>query len=138
MAVDAVGTGPTGATNGAIGSGVIAFRMKVVSTAVGARDGTIRIQIGGQHGLGGVGVINRSHGRALPPLDDDPERRAVKTAADRAAEAIEAAEIMFAEEIGATLDLSPAAKMSLIVKIAAAIEAAVAEETCMQGLPPCR
>ena len=35
---------------------------------------------------------------------------------------------MFAEEIGATLDLSPAAKMSLIVKIAAAIEAAVAEE----------
>ena len=53
---------------------------------------------------------------------------AVKTAADRAAEAIEAAEIMFAEEMGATLDLSPAARMALIVKIAAAIEAAVAEE----------
>ena len=35
---------------------------------------------------------------------------------------------MFAEEMGATLDLSPAAKMALIVKIAAAIEAAVAEE----------
>ena len=138
MAVDAVGTGPTGVTNGAIGSGVIAFRMEVVSTAVGALDGTIRIQIGAQHGLGGVGVINRSHGRALPPLADDPERRAVKTAADRAAEAIEAAEIMFAEEMGATLDLSPAAKMSLIVKVAAAIETAVAEETCMQGLPPCR
>ena len=35
---------------------------------------------------------------------------------------------MFAEEMGATLDLSPTAKMALIVKIAAAIEAAVAEE----------
>ena len=139
MAVDAVGTGPTGVTNGAIGSGVTAFRMKVVSTAaVGARGGTIRIQIGAQHDLGGVGVINRSHARAPPPLDDDPLAARVKTAAGRAAEAIEAAEIMFAEEIGATLDLSPAAKMSLIVKIAAAIEAAVAEETCMQGLPRCR
>ena len=59
---------------------------------------------------------------------DDRERRAVKTVADRAEEAVEAAEIMFAEEMGATLDLSPAAKMALIVKIAAAIEAAVAEE----------
>ena len=53
---------------------------------------------------------------------------AVKTASDRAVEAIEAAELMFADEMGATLDLSPAAKMALIVKIAAAIEAAVAEE----------
>ena len=35
---------------------------------------------------------------------------------------------MIADEMGATLDLSPAAKMALIVKIAAAIEAAVAEE----------
>jgi hypothetical protein len=52
----------------------------------------------------------------------------MKTTTDRAAEAIEAAEIMFAEEMGATLDLSPAAKMALIVKIAAAIEAAVTEE----------
>jgi hypothetical protein len=52
----------------------------------------------------------------------------MKTATDRAVEAIEAAEIMFAEEMGATLDLSPAAKMALTVKIAAAIEAAVAEE----------
>jgi hypothetical protein len=41
------------------------------------------------------------------------EGRAMKTATDRAAEAIEAAEIMFAEEIGATLDLSPAAKVAL-------------------------
>ena len=51
-----------------------------------------------------------------------------KTATDRAAEAIEAAEKVFADEMGATLDLSPAAKVALIVKIAAAIEAAVAEE----------
>ena len=57
-----------------------------------------------------------------------PYRRAMKTTTDRAAEAIEAAEIMFAEEMGATPDLSPAAKMALIVKIAAAIEAAVTEE----------
>jgi hypothetical protein len=35
---------------------------------------------------------------------------------------------MFAEEMGVTLDLSPAAKVALIAKIAAAIEAAVAEE----------
>jgi hypothetical protein len=56
------------------------------------------------------------------------EGRAMKTATDRAAEAIEAAEIMFAEEMGATLDLSPAAKVALISKIAAAIQAAVAEE----------
>ena len=52
----------------------------------------------------------------------------MKTATDRAVEAIEAAELMFADEMGATLDLSPAAKMALIVEIAAAIEAAVAEE----------
>ena len=49
----------------------------------------------------------------------------MKTATDRAAEAVEAAEIMFADEMGATLDLSPAAKAALIVKIAAAIEAAI-------------
>ena len=53
---------------------------------------------------------------------------AAKTATDRAAEAIEAAERMFAEEMGATLDLSPAAKAALIATIAAAIHAAVAEE----------
>ena len=52
----------------------------------------------------------------------------MKTATDRAAEAVEAAEIMFADEMGATLDLSPAAKAALIVKIAAAIEAAIAED----------
>jgi hypothetical protein len=99
----------------------------VTVTTAGALDGTPLIQIGAQHGLGGVGVINRNDGRALP-LADDTERRAVKTDADRAAEAIEAAEKVFAEEMGATLDLSPAAKMALIVKVAAAIQAAVAED----------
>jgi hypothetical protein len=34
----------------------------------------------------------------------------VKSAADRAGEGIEAAEIMFAEEMGTILDLGPAAK----------------------------
>ena len=53
---------------------------------------------------------------------------AVRTATDRAVEAIEAAEKIFAEEMGATLDLSPAAKTALIASITAAIQAAVAEE----------
>ena len=53
---------------------------------------------------------------------------AVKTATDRAVEAIEAAEKIFAEEMGTTLDLSPAAKIVLIATITAAIQAAVAEE----------
>jgi rhamnose utilization protein RhaD (predicted bifunctional aldolase and dehydrogenase) len=53
--------------------------------------------------------------------------RTVKTATARATEAIEAAEMMFADEMGATLDLSPAARMALIEKIAAAIQTAVAE-----------
>ena len=56
------------------------------------------------------------------------EGSVMKTAADRAAEVIEAAEKMFADELGVVLDLSPAAKTALIVKIAAAIQAAVAEE----------
>ena len=42
----------------------------------------------------------------------------MKTATDRAVEAIEAAEKMFAEEMGATLELSPATKMALIATIA--------------------
>ena len=53
---------------------------------------------------------------------------AVKTATDRAAEAIEAAEKIFADEMAVSLDLSPAAKMALIATITAAIQAAVAEE----------
>jgi hypothetical protein len=56
------------------------------------------------------------------------EGRTVKTATDRAAEVIEAAEVMFADEMGATLDLSWAAKAVLMATIAAAIEAAVAED----------
>jgi hypothetical protein len=43
----------------------------------------------------------------------------VKTAITRAAEAVEAAEKMFAGEMGATLDLCPAAKAALIAKVAA-------------------
>jgi len=54
--------------------------------------------------------------------------RAAKTAITRAAEALEAAEKMFADEMGATLDLSPAAKAALIATITAAIQAAVAEK----------
>ena len=52
----------------------------------------------------------------------------MKTATDRAAEAVEAAERMYADEMGAALDLSPAAKAALIATITAAIQAAVAEE----------
>jgi len=59
---------------------------------------------------------------------------AAKTATVRAAEAIEAAERMFAEEMGATLDLTPAAKAALIATISSAIQAAVAEER--RGLTP--
>ena len=54
--------------------------------------------------------------------------RAVKTAANCATEAVEAAEMMFADEMGATLDLSPAARMALMEKIAVAIQTAVTEE----------
>jgi hypothetical protein len=56
------------------------------------------------------------------------ERWHMKTATDRAAEAIEAAELLFASEMGATLNLTPAAKEALIGSIAAAIQKAIAEE----------
>ncbi len=52
----------------------------------------------------------------------------MKTATARATEAIEAAQMMFADEMGATLDLSPAARMALIETTAAAIRTAIAEE----------
>ena len=52
----------------------------------------------------------------------------MKTATDRAAEAMKAAETLFAHEMGATLDLSPAAKAVFMATIAAAIEGAIAEE----------
>lgn len=55
-------------------------------------------------------------------------KSALKTAIDRATEAIAAAEMMFADEMGATLDLSPAARMALMEKIAVAIQTAVTEE----------
>ena len=54
--------------------------------------------------------------------------RSLRTAISRSAEAIDAAEKMFADEMGSTLDLSPAAKTALISSITAAIQAAVAEE----------
>src|SRR5262249_26354469 len=64
MAVDAGCTGPAGATNGAIGSGVTAFRTKVVTvpgtvTMAGAQGCTSPIQIYAVSSLGGVGVIRR-------------------------------------------------------------------------------
>ena len=60
---------------------------------------------------------------------NDPERCPKKTATDRAAKtALEEAEKIFADEMGATLDLSPAAKMALIVTTTAKIRAAVAED----------
>ena len=52
----------------------------------------------------------------------------MKTATDRAREAIVAAETMFAVEMGTALELGPAAKMALVVNITAAIRAAVSEE----------
>ena len=58
----------------------------------------------------------------------------MKTATARATEAIEAAQMMFADEMGATLDLSPAARMALIETTAAAIRTAIAEE--QQNLEP--
>jgi hypothetical protein len=61
-------------------------------------------------------------------LANNRERRPVKTATYRAIETIEAAEKIFAEEMGATLDQTPPAKTALIATITAAIQAAVAEE----------
>jgi hypothetical protein len=58
-------------------------------------------------------------------MDQD---RATKTATGRAAKVIEVAGIIFAEETGDTLDLSPAAKAALIATFTAAIQAAVVEE----------
>ena len=79
----------------------------------GAADGRAPTDFGG---------IDRYQATVLAILLID-KGRAVKTATDRATEAIEAAERMFV-----VLDLSPAAKGALISKIAAAIQAAVAEE----------
>jgi hypothetical protein len=56
------------------------------------------------------------------------EQSSMKNPTDRAAEAIEAAELLFIREMGANLNLSPAAKEALILTIAVAIQAAVAEQ----------
>jgi hypothetical protein len=56
------------------------------------------------------------------------EQSSMKTSTDRAAEAIEAAELLFIKQMGTTLNLSPAAKGALILTIAVAIQAAVAEQ----------
>ena len=52
----------------------------------------------------------------------------MKTPIDRASEAIVAAELLFIKEMGATLNLSPAAKEVRTSTIAVAIQAAVAEQ----------
>ena len=52
------------------------------------------------------------------------EQSSMKTPTDRAAQAIEAAELLFIKEMGATLNLSPAAKEALILTIAVAAEQA--------------
>ena len=59
MAVDAVGTGAAGATNGANGTGATVFRTGVPTT-LGLQVGAIPTQIGARNRLGGVGVSNRS------------------------------------------------------------------------------
>jgi hypothetical protein len=56
------------------------------------------------------------------------EQSSMKTPTDRAAEAIEAAELLFIKKMGATLNLSSAAREALILTIAVAIQAAVAEQ----------
>ena len=124
MVVDAVGTGTAGATNRAIGTGATVFRTGVLRMP-GRRAGAISTKIGAQNRLGGVGVTNRVQGAPFSPMIPSV---AVKTETERAAEAIEAAEKSFADEMGATLDLTAAAKTVLIATITAAIHAAVAEE----------
>ena len=82
----------------------------------------------------GALVIHRARPARAPA--DAPERRPMKTATDRAVEAIEAAEKIFADEMGATLSLSATVKTALVATITAAIQAAVAEE--MRKLTPAR
>jgi len=57
-AADAAGTATTGATNGAIGMGVTAFRTKGVLTAAGARGRTILPRLGAAPLNHGVGVTH--------------------------------------------------------------------------------
>src|SRR5215472_17261905 len=99
MAVDAVGTETAGATNRAIGIGATVFRTGVPTTP-GAQAGAIPSKIGARNRLGEVGVSNRSERRVLSRFANDPERRPMTTETNRAIEAIEAAEKIFADEMG--------------------------------------
>jgi hypothetical protein len=62
MAVDAVGTGTTGATNGAIGTGATVFRTGTPKT-LGPQVGAIPTEIGAHHRL------NRSDRRVFEDRD---------------------------------------------------------------------
>ena len=76
-AAAAAGTATTGATNGAIGEGVTAFRTEVVLTVAMARGRTIPLPAGAalNHGVG-VGVTHIKRHRAEPSVADDPKRGA--------------------------------------------------------------
>ena len=91
-----------------------------------ARAGLVRALIQ-SHGTNGTYRCLSDKANMLSKLRMN-ERWHMKTATDRAAEAIEAAEVMFASEMGATLNLTPAAKEALIWSIAAAIEKTITEE----------
>jgi hypothetical protein len=64
MVVDAVGTGSTGVTDRAIGTGATVFRTGV-RTTLGLQAGAIPTKMGARNRLGEVGVNNRSERRVL-------------------------------------------------------------------------
>jgi hypothetical protein len=64
MAVDTVGTGPTGAINGAIGTGATVSQTGVPTT-LGLQVGAIPTLIGPRNRLGEVGGTNESERRVL-------------------------------------------------------------------------
>jgi hypothetical protein len=97
--------------------------MVIESGATSPRSWPLRRSWNGEASPG----VKRLRAKLLVALLLD-EGRAVKTATDRAAEAIEVAEMIFADEMDATLDLSPAVKEVLMETIAAAIEGAIADE----------
>jgi hypothetical protein len=72
-AVDAVGIGPAGATNGAIGNGVTAFRTEVVLTSAMAQGGTIPTQPGAVFLSIGVGVTHIK--RRARDQEDGPQMK---------------------------------------------------------------
>ena len=65
MGVDAVGTGPTGATNGAIGAGATVSQTGVPTT-LGLQVGAIPTLIGARNRLGEVGGTNKNDTRTKP------------------------------------------------------------------------